>query len=204
MKGTTMKKSEKADKARTESMSSNLLGPEGPEIEPSLLLRYLIKRFDEMLQTNDPTFPLALRGLALSSVAHDKDGYAELRSILIPPDQISRCREILEQTLLRTKDDGTLIDRGGEKVECLDEMTCRQVLLTALDEGERMVDEDSYEFAPIFQCIGWIALRCYPLRLEEYEKIWQSCAGDPRQAISAQLEILEIALDQKDVEETKK
>ena len=182
----------------------NLFGSEGPVIEPRLLLRYLIERFDEMLKTNDPTFPLAFRGLALSSVAHDKHGYLELRSILVPPEQIRRCREILEQTLLRTKDGGTLIDRGGEKVECLDEMTCRQVLLTALDEGERMVDRGDYEFAPIFQSIAWIALQCYPRRLEEYEKIWQSCADDPRQAIPAQLEILEIALDQKNLEETKK
>jgi hypothetical protein len=183
----------------------NLFGTDGPVIEPRLLIRFLIERFDEMLKTNEPMFPLAFRGLALSSVGHDVDGYTELRSILIPPDQIRRCREILEQTLLRTKDGASSpIDRGGEKVECLDEMTCRQVLLTALDEGERIVDEGIYEFAPIFQCIGWIALRCYPRRLEEYEKIWQSCAGDPRQAIPAQLEILEIALDQKDFEETKK
>lgn len=182
----------------------NLFGPDGPVIEPRLLIRFLIKRFDETLKTNDPTFPLAFRGLALSSVAHDMDGYAELRSILIPPDQIRRSRDILEQTLLRTKDGEPPIDRGGEKVECLDEMTCRQVLLTALDEGERIVDEGSYEFAPIFLCLAWIALQCYPRRLEEHEKIWQSCAGDPRHAIPAQLEILEIALDQKDVEETKK
>jgi hypothetical protein len=182
----------------------NLFGPEGPVIEPRLLLRYLIERFDEILKTNDPTFPLAFRGLALSSVAHDMDGYAELRSILIPPDQIRRCRKILEQTSLRTKDSGTLIDRGGEKVECLDEMTCRQVLLTALEEGERIVDRGDYEFALIFQSIAWIALQCYPRRLEEYEKIWQSCADDPRQAIPKQLAILELALDQKDFEETKK
>jgi hypothetical protein len=180
----------------------NLFGPEGPVIEPRLLIRFLIERFDEMLKSNDPTFPFGFRGLALSSVAHDVDAYTELRSILIPPEQIRRCREILEQTLLRNKDGETPIDRGGEKV-CLDEMTCREVLLTALEEGERIVDESDYEFAPIFQSIGWIALQCYPHRLDEYEKIWQSC-GDPRHAIPAQLEILEIALDQKDIEGTKK
>jgi len=182
----------------------NLYGPDGPEIESSLLLRFLVQRYDELLESDNPRIPLALGGLSLCGVAHDEESEAELQRILYPakhPDHtlLTRCREIFLRTLDRTKPEQTPRRSGdGGRLPSLDERTCRQILLTALREGRRMIADDNYEYAKIIESTGWIALRCYPRRLAEFEDAWLE--QDPRDAIRRSVEVLRTAFSRRNRE----
>jgi len=182
----------------------NLYGPDGPEIEPTLLLRYLIGRYDELLQTDNPRIPFVLGGLSLSGVAHDEESQAELQRILYPttyPDHalLNRCKDVFLRTLDRTKE-GQTRERSGDdgRLPSLDERTCRQILLTALREGRRMIADDSYEYAKVVESTGWIALQCYPRRLAEFEDAWLE--QDPRDAIRRSVEVLRTAFSRRNRE----
>ena len=179
-------------------------GPDGPEIEPTLLLRYLVKRYDELLESDHPRITLALGGLSLSGVAHDEGSEAELQRILYParhPDHalLNRCREIFLRTLDRTKEGKTpRLSGDGGRLPSLEERTCRQILLTALREGKRMIADDNYEYAKIIESLGWIALQCYPRRLKEFENAWRE--EDPRDAIRRAVEVLRTAFSRRNRE----
>ena len=121
--------------------TNDLHGSEGPKIEPTLLLRFLIKRCDELLKNDNAKLSLALQGLSLASVFPDDEGYAELKSILFPSSQVRRCRDVLVKTLSRT-DAGEFADppdaKQGERFPSLPEQAHRNLILTALREGKKI------------------------------------------------------------------
>ena len=84
--------------------NQNLFGPEGPWIEAPLLLKFLIKRCDEMLATKNPKLPTMFQALSICAAAYDDEGYAELKNILFPESQVQRCRDIFVQILARTEE----------------------------------------------------------------------------------------------------
>ena len=128
----------------------DLYDPDGPEIDPTLLLRFLIKRYDELLETANPRMSMVFQGLTLAGVAHDEKGYDEISSILFPAPQVQRCREVLTETLARTKPGQSPPHSGGNRgLPSLDERAYRQFLMSALREGKRMIAEENYEFAKV-------------------------------------------------------
>jgi hypothetical protein len=182
----------------------NAYGPDGPEVESALLLRFLIQRYEDLLESDHPRITLALGGLSLCGVAHDGESEAELQRILYParhPDHevLNRCKEVFLRTLDRTKEGKTpRLSGDGGRLPSLDERTCRQILLTALREGKRMTADDNYEYAKIIESLGWIALQCYPRRLKEFEDVWLE--ENPRDAIRRAVEVLRTAFSRRDRE----
>ncbi len=175
--------------------------PDGPEIEPTLLLRFLVKRYDELLETANPRISLVVQGLSLAGVAHDEKGHEELSSILFPASQVQRCREVLTQTLSRTKPGQSRPHSGHNRgLPSLDERAYRQFLMSALREGKRMIAEENYEFAKVLEALGWIALQCYPRRLAEFQAAWDSFEEDPAKAIENVVDVLRTAFSLKDSE----
>ncbi len=55
---------------------------EGPEIDPTLLLKFLIIRYDEIIEAGYEKIPVVLQGLSLCGVAHDAEAEKELRKTL--------------------------------------------------------------------------------------------------------------------------
>ena len=102
---------------------------EGSEIDPTLLLKFLIRRYDEIIEAGGEKISVVLQGLSLCGVAHDAEAEKELRKTLYPPHPASpakACRDILSRTLadfdikqsfqpddetLRTLDEPVLQDR---------------------------------------------------------------------------------------------
>ena len=182
----------------------NVYGPDGPEIEPTLLLRYLVKRYDELLESDNPRINLTLGGLSLTGVARDEEAEKELNYLLYPashPDHtlLTRCREIFLRTLDRTKPEETprLSGEGG-RLPSLDERASRQMLISAIREGKKMVATEDYEFVQIIRILGWISLQCYPRRLAEFEDAWFE--QDPRDAIRRAVEVLRTAFSRRNRE----
>jgi len=186
---------------------NNHYGPEGPEMENTLMLRYLLKRYDEMLESDDPKISTIFGAISVASVGLDKESETELRRILFPlfyPDHalLQRCRDILLQTLERIEAE-ELPERLPSSADdlYLDERDCRKVLVMALREGKRMISEDNFEFAKVLESIGWIALQRYPRRLNEFGEAWKSCQDDPKEATEKAVKILRSAFIRRDEEE---
>jgi hypothetical protein len=185
-----------------ETITHKPYGPDGPEIEPTLLLRFLIQRYDDLLESDHPRIPFILGGLSLSGVAHDEESEAELRRILYPtthPDHalLNRCKDIFIRTLARTKEEPTPRLSGDDgRLPSLDERASRQVLISALREGKRVIAAEKYEFAQIIRSLGWMALQCYPRRLAEFEDAWRE--KDLATATQRAVEVLRTAFRQRD------
>ena len=179
----------------------DVFGPDGPEVEPTLLLRFLIKRYDELLETANPRIPLVFQGLSLAGVAHDEKGYEEISSILFPASQVQRCREVLTETLARTQPGQSTPHSGDDRgLPSLDERAYRQFLMSALREGKRMIAAEDYEFAQIIRVLGWIALQSYPRRLAEFEDAWKASQEDLGEATRRGVEVLRTAFGRRDRE----
>lgn len=177
------------------------IGPDGPELEAPQVIRFLMERFDEMLENKDPIFPIIFKGLAISAVACDEQGYTEIMEILSPSAQMKHCRDILARTLARPEDWGPLqpVGENGEKgFQGCSERDYRQMLLTALRESKRMISRDKYEFASVFASMGWVALQCYPRRLAEFEEVVKSFQDDPREVVRRGKDVLWTAIRTKD------
>lgn len=182
----------------------DVYGSDGPKIEAELLLRFLITRFDDLIERDNPNFPLVFRGLTLSSVGFDEKAETEIRNILLPQGQMRRCKEVLKQSLARTQEGQSAEQRDlkvtGDYVS-LPERACRQILFTAHREARRMIAEDNYEFAQILECMAWIALQCYPNHLKEFEEVWNLFRHDPKEATTRAVDVFRAALMRRDPEE---
>jgi hypothetical protein len=175
---------------------------EAPEIDRTLLLKFLIRRYDEILEAGSEKIPVVLQGLSLCGVAHDAKAEMELRKTLYSPHPAypaKACRDILSRTLADfdanqsfQPDDGTL--------HTLEEPYCRTVLLSALQENKRLIADKAYEFIPIIRMLGWISLQRYPRLLSEFEKVWES-STDPAEAMRAGQEVLWTAIRHRDNDE---
>jgi hypothetical protein len=173
---------------------------DGPNVDNTLLLQFLIDRFDESLERANPRFPLLFQGLALSSVAHDEEAESEVRGILLPEGQLRRCRAILAQALERDPEaelSDQKRDKQDEEYPPLDEPTCRQFLLSAIREANAMINAADYRYASILKMLGWISLQHYPRRLKEFQIVWESCDEYPDEAIQRAVEVLSKAVRRK-------
>jgi hypothetical protein len=175
-------------------------GSNGPEVEPALLLKFLVKKYDELLKTDNPELPLAFKALSLGCVDLDDEAERELKSFMFPEPQIRHCRDVLARILARIEK-GEFTDHREMEIEGdvpLPESAHEQILITALIESRKMLDENKVEFAPIIRLLGWIALQTYPRRLAEFEDVWKSSSDDPGEAIERGLNVLRIAFMSKD------
>jgi hypothetical protein len=182
--------------------NTNSCMKEAPEIDPTLLLKFLIRRYDEIIEAGYEKIPVVLQGLSLCGVADDAEAEKELRKALYPPNPTypaKACRDILSRTLADF-DIKQSFQPDDETFRTLEEPYCRTVLFSALQESRRLIATQAYEFIPIIRMLGWISLQRYPRRLSELEKAWES-STDPTETIKAAKEVLWTAIRHRDNEE---
>ena len=184
-------------------------GPEGPEIENTLLLKYLIRRYDALLQQNDPKISPILGAISIASVALDKELESVLQRTLFPllhPDQalLQHCKDIFLQILERMQTEEfpeRLASGDDSKYPFLGERCSRDVVIMAISEGRKMIANDDNEFGRIVELLGWIALRHYPRRMAEFHDAWRSYDTDPGEAIRNGVQVLKTAFRIRNEEE---
>jgi hypothetical protein len=178
-----------------------LTEPEGPVIEPSLILKFLIKRFNEVLASGHSKVPFLLQGLGLVGLAGDEESLANYKGMLssphFPPIEIIRRAVEIFQIALKADPDNASSERPREQTEdghALDEKASRHVMMVALREGRQMLQEHDVRFVRIFEMLGWISLQGDPEWLAEFEQVRSSFPGDPEGLIEAGRDILREAL----------
>lgn len=187
-------------------MSTNIdrAEPEGPELQSSLLLNFLVKRFNEALTTDSPKVPFLLQGLGLVGLGTDEELLSNYKgllasSILPPAEIIRRAVEIFQIALERDPDTRSTQRPPGEVEDDQepDEKCCRQIMMNAIREGRLMLEEGDdgrFRYLQVFVMLGWIALSCDPLRQAEFDATCHTFADDPEGLIKAGREILKDAL----------
>jgi hypothetical protein len=184
-------------------MNTNNIGvtSDGPVIEPSLILEFLVKRCNEFIQSENPRFPFLLQGLALAGLATDKDLIDDYKALLaspiLPPKEIIRRAGQIFQLALERDPDGRHSQHPNEQTEGdrpLDEKASRHVMMNAYREAKIMIEQADYRHAKIVEMLGWISLQGYPEWLAEFEQVRSTFADDPEEMIKRGREILRDAL----------
>lgn len=169
--------------------------PEVPEIQISLLLTFLIKKFNDALTNDPPEVPLLLQGLGYAALSSDTELCANYEGLLssphLPPREIIvRAIEIFE-TALKNDPDGRSVQQTGDEIgDDYDATVCRQVLMTALREGKIMEKESSYQFHRVFELLAWIGLQCDNEWLKEFDAVRDSHRDDPENLVRSGRDIL--------------
>jgi hypothetical protein len=169
-----------------------------PVLELGLLLRFLVQRFDELLQEQYGKVPPHLQALMLSALVPDIDEHNRLKSHMLAGScRIEDCRDALVLALRNYDPDGPVQLYDKESGVSLSERSARTMLFCALLEVRRLIANPRYEFLPIIRTLGWIALQPYRRRLVEFEEIWDSSLGDAQILDSAD-NVLRAAFRRKD------
>jgi len=175
--------------------------PEGPELESSLLLNFLIKRFNEVLESEHSKVPFLLQGLALAGLATDEDLLANYKGLLassiLPPKEIIRRAIEIFRLALEGDPDSHGPQRPPQEVEEdsePDEKYGKRIIMNALREGKIMAEQSDYQHVQVFVVLGWCGLSLAAARLTEFETVLQSFADDPEELVKRGRDILKDAL----------
>jgi hypothetical protein len=145
---------------------------DGPAIEKNLLLQFVLKRLDELLENNCSKMSIILEALSLVCVAHDPEANKNLNELFFPSTLVKNCRDILSRVSF-SDTEHALESFEETPFRRLSERESRQVLLSAMREVKRITANQDFEFIPIIEILGWIALQPYPKRLQEFEAVWE-------------------------------
>ncbi len=170
--------------------------PVGPSTEPQVLLKFIVKKCQEIIEQNRESLPRIWVALTLAAVAHDREFYEGLKEIIssssASPEKIMRmCRDIFLPALDRLEGVETPEwVAAEEKYPAAQERDYKRLLLYALREGKKMLASGDYEFVRVFESLTWIGLQWYDFRLCQFEAVRQSYEGDPESLVQRGVEII--------------
>jgi len=158
----------------------NAFGPDGPEVEPMLLLEYLIEKSEEISQGNYRGFPLSFRGLGAVALDPFTELYEEFlkitsRSEDSVSERAARCKDILIDASARpqdrkSKDGGDEGDENGEE-RSFDRAISTRLGWAARREGEAMIERKDFRFLSVWECMTYISLRSDAEKLQKFQEL---------------------------------
>lgn len=165
----------------------------GPNFDPKLLVRFIMRRLAETDEPDQTEPPPVLSALILAAGSHCKAFYDPLKEQVTSSSDngdeiLGTCRDLFMPALGRT-DDGP-----DDENPFPDEQSCKQVLHYALAEGRRILAEKDFEFLKIFQFLGRTGLFCYSFRLWQFGSACQSFQDDQASLVREGIEIISSAL----------
>ncbi|MGO9566621.1 MAG: hypothetical protein ACLP5H_03670 [Desulfomonilaceae bacterium] len=172
--------------------------PTGPCIESELLLKFIIKKCQEVIQQGRESLPRIWVSLTLAAVAHDHEFYDQLKQVISPSASVEKILVMCNHIFLPALDrlDGVQTPEwvaSEQQYPPAKEKDYKRLLLYALREGQKMMDSDCYEWVKVFECLTWIGLQYYDFRLCQFEAVRQSCEGDPEGLVRKGVEIIRVA-----------
>jgi len=174
--------------------------PDGPGIQPSVILNFLIKRCNEIIQSEHPKVPAVLQALGLSALGSDEELFDKYRKITsysahkeeeVLRSSIEIFQRALEHDLDRRSSQNP--PQAAEWPE-MGEKFCRHVMMRAIAEGRQMLQEGDFRFVQVFVLLGWISLQSDSERLAEFEEVCASFADDPEKILTQGTDVLKDAL----------
>ena len=168
----------------------------GPRVEPELIVRFVIKKCNEVIEQNRTQLPPIWAALALSAVAHDEDFHTRLKEVVASSSAsaeeiLGLCRDVFLPALGRLQNGQSPDDPDGDEAyPSPDEKKSRRVLGYALRESRKMIASGDYEFARVVELLTWASLLPYAMRLYQFEAVRQSFQDEPENLVRQGVEIL--------------
>ncbi len=139
--------------------------PDGPQVEPTLLLRYLIEKSEELSTRNFTEFPLPFRGLGLSVLDPFPDLEKEFLTIISESEEpvserAKKCKGIFIEALARPQPlVGNSYTSKGSEDHRFERVVSNRFAWAARREGETMVEKQDFRFISIWECMAWSGLQ---------------------------------------------
>jgi len=169
--------------------------PIGPSVDSEVLLKFIIKKCQEVIGQNRQNLPPIWTALTLAAVSHDKEFYDQLKQIISSSASADKILRMCENILLPALDrlDGVETPEwvdAEEKYPAAEERDYKRLLLYVLREGKKMMDSRNYEWVKVFESLTWIGLQYYAYRLCQFEDARQSFNDDPENLVRRGVEII--------------
>lgn len=177
--------------------NSYLTDCEGPEISTAEILEFLVTRFHEIIETDEPRVPAIFHGLALVAVSKDEELASTCKALFssphLPPKEIlRRSIELFQGALESCQDDEPSQEpiHNTEEDHELSEKSCRHIMMVARREGTQMLEQGDYRFVKIFECLSWIGLQCDSEWLDVFEEARAHFKDDPENLIKVGIDVI--------------
>jgi len=178
--------------------NSYLSEAEGPVIETSEILGFLIKRCNDLLASDRPLLPICLQALGQAALGEDEQLCRHFKESLSsvncsPEENLRNAIQVLKtaRDQIPAECSGLATGTGDHEIG---EKACRHVQMRAHHEGKLMLEEKDYRFLRVFEVLGWIGLQCDKEWLAEFEAVRRRFANDPVEMIEQGRDILRDAL----------
>lgn len=168
-------------------------------IEDTFLLKFLIKRYAEMVQMEQPRLVSVWGGLGLVGLYQN----TELRNAfktLINADSYT-VEEVLTSSIdlflaelnrLETADTTDYPEKNIER-QPMSPKTARKLLFWCWREGRKMSQEGKFEFYPVWELVSWLGLECDE-DLREFEEKCRFSESQPEEKLEKGLEVVKQSL----------
>jgi len=170
--------------------------PDGPQVEPTLLLRYLIEKSEELAHKNFTGFPLPFRGLGATALSPFPELYKEFVEIVSPSEspvneRADKCKKLFVEALARPQKKNCYVSSGEETP--FHPVMSNRFAWAARRLGEEMVEEKDFRYLSIWTCMAWIGLQGDAEKLRDFQ---EKCLQfpDPAERIEQVIPILWEAL----------
>ena len=167
-----------------------------PSVDPELLVRFVVKKCSETVESEYTEPPPVVVALALAGMSQDLNFYNRLKDLICSSDAADNILKVSNDLFIpalglfqgrQSPDDP---EHEGENL-FPDEHNCKQVLEYALREGRKMLSEEDYEFVRVFEILIRAGLLCCSFRLLQFDEVRDSSQDDPENLIRRGIEIIE-------------
>jgi hypothetical protein len=168
-------------------------------IEDTFLLKFLIKRYAEMLQMEQPRLVSVWGGLGLVALAQNKE-FQNAFKILISSSSYtsegvltsSLNLFLAELSRLETADTPDYLIKKIER-QPMRPGTARKLLSWSWREGRKMSKEGDFEFYPVWELISWLGLECDE-EIREFDEKCRFTESQPEEKLEQGLDIVREAI----------
>ena len=167
-----------------------------PSVDPQVLVRFAIKKVEEVKNPEHREPPAIWIALTLAAVAEDHEFYDRLK------DMVSSTANNA-QTILKMKDlfmralglsqDESLYSDEREAYPFPDERICKQILRYARREGKEIIASRNYGNVAVFRVLMGAGLQFSSWRFAQFEEICESFSSDLENLVRKGLEIIRVA-----------
>ena len=182
--------------------TQDIYDPDGPQVEPSLLLKYLIQKAEELSTRNFAGFPLPFCALGVGALAPFPELHKEFVEIVSPSEspvnaRADRCKKLFVEALARPQKKNCYVSSGEETP--FHPVMSNRFAWEARRLGETMVEEKDFRFLSIWTCMTWIGLQTDAEKLRDFQ---EKCLQfpDPEERIEQVIPILWAAMTRKVME----
>ncbi len=168
-------------------------------IEDTFLLKFLIKRYAEMLRMEQPRIVSVWGGLGLVGLAQNKE-LGNAFKILISSSSYTP-EEVLNSSIdlflaevnrLEAADTPDYLEKQIER-QPMSPRTARKLLFWCWREGRKMSQEGNFEFYPVWELISWLGLECDE-EIREFEEKCRFSESGLEEKLERGLDVVKQAL----------